>query len=188
MKKIFSVLPLLLIIILSGCSNSAGNDFSLIASGENYKLYAYSNSDGINSDYNYLIFDNNGDKIDSGYYESTAPEFYSFDNGILRLSVNAGTFAKETTYYNLETSLISENYENVYYDDGEISVYINYVDNSAYIYAKKIFDSDYLLKEKLNTGGIMITDFHVSVNGKVITVEHTKGENYENIVETFRLS
>ncbi len=190
MKKFVSVLSIVfaLILVLYGCSNSTDNNFSLVKSEKNYKLYAFSNSDGIESDYNYFIFNNNGDKIDSGYYESAAPQFHNFDNGVLKISVNAGTFANETTYYNLETSLVSDNYENVYYDDGEITVYINYVDDSAYIFAKEIFNSNYLLKEKLDTGGVMITDFNVSINDKKITVEHTKGKNYNNIIETFNLS
>lgn len=57
---------------------------------------------------------------------------------------------------------ISEEYSGVYFDNGELVVYVDYSDDNAYIYVKNIFD-------------------------KEITVEHAKGENYDTIVETFNL-
>lgn len=188
MKKAICFTLILISLFLAGCSNEKTGSLTLTASETGWELYSYSDNDNVASDYTYLIFNTNNEKIDSGYFESAEPEFKSFDNGILSVSISAGTFADQTTYYDLETSAVSDTYENVFYDNGEITIFINYDNSNADLYAKQIFGSEYLLSETLDTDGIMTTDFNVSVDGEKITVEHPKGENYENVVETFYLS
>lgn len=189
MKKSFILLSLVIAFILTGCSNNTKNDYRIIEQSNNFKLYAYENNDGIYSDYVYFIYNNDGKKIASAYYETRQPAFHTFDNGVLRISINAGTNVALRTYYDLETSAVSEDYQGVYYDDGEIVIYIHYDESDTYICAKEIFGSDFLLKEKLDTGDTFITGFEVDFSDGVVTVEHPKGEQYDDtIVETFELN
>ena len=189
MKKSFILLSLVIAFILAGCSDSSKNDYKMIEQSNNFKLYAYENDDEIYSDYVCFIFNNAGKKIASSYYETKQPDLHTFDNGVLRVFINAGTSAGLSTYYNLETSAVSETYQCVYYDDGEIVIYIHYDESDTYICAKEIFGSDFLLKEKLDTGNTFITGFEVDFSDGVVTVEHPKGEQYDDtIVETFELN
>lgn len=183
--KLFFVCSLLLI---SGCQTDS--NYTLIEDDNDYQVYAYADSDGILSDYTYFIFNDNGDKIDSGYNQSREPIFQKFDNHVLKRLISAGTNVNFTTYYDLSRSLISDEYENVYYDDGELVVYIHYdnQNDSTYVTAKKIFDSDFLLNEKLDLDGIFTTDYHVEVKDNRVTVQHVKGPHYDDVVETFELS
>ncbi len=187
MKKIL-FLALALVLILTGCSNGVENNYKQIEQSKNFSLFAYEDTDGVLSDFVYFIYNNKGDKIESAYYETRKPEFRVFDNGILKVFVSLGTNAGVSTYYNLETSVASDTYQNVYYDDGEIVIYIDYSDSDIYLCAKKIFGSNFLLKEKLDMDGITTTVFEVSYSNGLVKVEHAKGKKYDTIVETFELN
>jgi len=187
MKKAL-FLALSLVLILTGCSNGVESKYKQIEQSKNFSLFAHEDTNGVLSDYLYFIYNNKGDKIASAYYGNREPKLSIFDNGILKVFVSGGTNAGVSTYYNLETSLASDTYENVYYDDGEIVIYIDYSDGNIYVCAKKIFGSDFLLKEKLDMGGISTTLFDVSYSNGLVKVEHAKGEKYDTIVETFELN
>lgn len=191
MKKRFLVLLLLPVFLLAGCAKSGG-DYVLLESSKNYKVYAWDDisywEDGYYSDFVYLVFNNAGEKIDSGYGEFSEPYFCQFDNDILKLEISAGSNAGTTTYYQLETSLISEAFQNVCYDDGEICAYVTYAGTTAYICVQELFSSDFLLKEELDMGGIMATVFTASLDGDTLSVEHVRGENFQDVTETFQLN
>ena len=191
MKKQLTVVILLTIILLAftGCTYSHINNMSLLEEDNNYKIYGYLDKNDILTDYFYIIFNNDGEKIDSGHCERVNPNFQKFDNDVLKLSKSFGSNAKFVTYYDLSKSIVSEEYQNIIYDDGELVIYIYYIDGEigTHIVTKNIFDSKILLDEELDMGGIMSTDFKVNIEGKIITVEHVKGQNCETIVETFEL-
>lgn len=174
-------------LLFTACSGNNNCAYSLIDSSDNYELYAYTDKNDVLSDYIFFVFNNNGDKIKSGYFEAGEPRFTEFDNDILKVSTGAGTNAQIVTYYDLSSSLVSSEYQNVYYDDGDLVVYIDYDKDKTFITAQKIFNSEVLLREELDMGGIFATNFDVSVKDETITVEHIKGENYETITETFKL-
>ncbi len=157
MKKTLLFVNIFFVIILffTSCSNPAdSSNYSLIHSSNHYQVFAY-NDKNILSDYTYFIFNNKGDKIDSGYYKDNEPKFEEFQNGITKITINYGTNSELVKYYDLTNSRISEEYSGVYFDNGELVIYIDYIDDDTYLYAKNIFDSDLLLKEKLDMDGIM---------------------------------
>ena len=181
--KRFSFLIVFCLIFLVGCSQD-NNKYTLLEENDNYELYAYENDD-ILSDYVYFVFNHDGEKIDSGYYEVGEPRFKRFENDVLKVSTGSGTNVAFITYYDLNQSLISDEYQNVYYEDGNLIAYITYQEGDTYLCVKHIFDDQLLLKEKLQIKDIMTTDYQITIKDNVVTVEHAKDSSYETIVETF---
>ena len=188
MKKILSmsVLSLSLLMIFASCSDSGLNNMSLISNFTNYKIYEYK-YDESSSDYVFFIFDNNGKRLDAGYCQSHEPSIEKVDNNIIEYSLGFGTNAKEYKYYEINKGLVSQTYQNVYYRQNDTIAYIDYVNNSTYVCYKKVFETQDILKQKLDMGGITSTEYNISIDDNKLCVTHPKGKEYKEITEKFAL-
>ena len=186
MRKI-SILLAVLLLCLCGCSKSEKGNYNIVEQNKNYEVYAYSKGDDPLSDFVYIVFNRNGEKIDSKYLELGEPRFKELEDSILKVGYGTGTNSEIVTYYDLANSLISKEYQNVCYDDGEKVAYITYGDGDTFICVSDTFGNEPILKEVLNMGGIMTTEFKVDIKDGKITVEHAQGKDYKTIVESFDL-
>ena len=96
MKK-FSAFIIICFILLVGCKQD-NNHYSLLEENEYYELYGYDKND-ILSDYVYFIFNDDGEKIDSGYLEVGEPRFEKISDDIVKISTGSGTNVAFITYY-----------------------------------------------------------------------------------------
>lgn len=185
-KKLIIVCTIILIFLFSGCGKNT-EEFVTLSDEKNYTVNAYNMGYAV-SDYVYVIRDNSGSKLDSGYLEQSEPHFEYINNNILKFYYSYGTNATISRFYDLQNSLISEEYQEVCYSDENYVIYPSFNENGkTYINVCKLFDSKTIVEKELDTDGVFITTFDVKVDNNVVTVKHAKGVNNETIVETFNL-
>lgn len=188
MKKLIhiTISLILFFLMLTGCHNNTEN-LSLISKGNNYIVYEYQYNE-ITCDYMFVVFDDNGNRIDSAVVENHEPTFNYLDATLLAYELSFGTNAIEYKFYDIEKSIVSETYQNIYYQKDNQIAFIEYENDKTYICYKELFEKDNILKEELDMDGIMSTEFEIVVNDDFISVTHSKGESYDEITENFSLN
>ena len=199
MKRILIVISILILII--GCTSCSSEpqssdlspsenymeNITQIEKNKNFEVNAVCKND-ILSNYSFVVYDNNGNKIDSGNLEHIEPKFTYLNETVAKKTISYGTTnANEVTYYDLKKSVASPVYTDVYCDNSDIVICIKSVNDSSYLLVQSIFSGETLLKQDIDTGDVFVTDFDVNINGDVIKVNHSKGVDYTTVTDTFYL-
>lgn len=138
------VVCFLLVVFLAGCSCSKESTWE---TGANYEVFNTGSTE--KKEFQYQVFDNQHNTIDSDNTEDKEPIFYVNDR-FLRLSLNYGTGATFYRYYDVSNGQVSEMYQTIlsdrFTDDGILVVYLTHEDDTVVVAIQDAFDENVLYK------------------------------------------
>lgn len=155
MKKIFQILIVIMLVVMTGCSiDNQKNvqqsplyfgkldidfqefkNYEILDKGENFVLYQYIQTEPYNKYYWYNIYNENKNIVLNGGMEWKEPQIIEQDN-IVSVTINSGTLADKSIYYNTKTGIVSQEYNNVLAKNGSL---ICFFENNSLIITD-IFD------------------------------------------------
>jgi hypothetical protein len=163
--------------------------YKAIKENKNYKIYE--DKSGFN--YSYTVFNNEGEILDSGF--NTSGIKFAFNNKLLELQIDAGTYATIYRYYDLVNSRVSKYYVTPLGIGGE---YVAYFKNTTtenkdniFLVIQNIFDKNIYYKEikrdfsSMVLGGETPTEF--INNNTQIKISYPISPNDEIVTETINL-
>lgn len=117
-------------------------DFEIQDKGNHYVVYRYDQDEPFNKYFWFNIFDNNRNIVLNGGTEWKEPEITEVDN-IVSVTLNFGTLANISRYYDTQNNILSDEYNNVLAQNGSL---ICFFDKSSIIITNA-FDNDEFYKE-----------------------------------------
>ena len=187
MKYIAFVLILLL--LFPGCVSSSMNDShsilnesTPIESGNNYEIYDISKY--AQPFYQYFVFDNKREIMDSGILEQSYPNFKSRD-GILEIHIGYGTGVWQCRYYDANKKLVSVWFNQPHAFSNNLVVYAeprwNDGDRTDFIVVRDIFHEDayYSEFERPLKTSVPIVDAVFINDGSQLKVTYLTGNDYD---------
>lgn len=140
----------------------------------------FKDSDGT---YSYTVTDYNGLTLAS-VNKSEYPherQFVSTDVFGMSVQTGAGLSARQTTYYDLKNSKVSETFHSVLEAQSGYVIYADYIDEKQYIVVQNIFDkSEYYKAYELSDASYVAADFTADckLNGNgCAVITYPSGEN-----------
>ncbi len=193
MKNLFCLLLIIVIIALCGCSEAKMNEENtesvsqteissyvseIIAESDYYKVI-------YNGDftYSYEIRDKSGNIILSDNSEKRTPHIDMLNENTVKLWIQRGTglSTRFTTYCNIETGTVSDEFLYVLNEFGENIVFVQYRENEHYVIIQNIFDKNEFYKEfRISDASPIadaITKAELSEDGKILTITYHTGED-----------
>ena len=193
MKKIFCLLLILTIVVLSGCSVSKQDEettevvsqtetssyTSVIIDESDYYKVIY-NGDFT---YSYEIRDKSGNILLSDNSEKEEPHIAMLNDDTVKLMIQRGTglATQFTTYCNIEQGTVSDEFSYVLTEFDKNTVYVQYRDNVHYIIIQNTFDKNEFYQESKISDASPIADAftnaEISEDDKILTVTYHTGED-----------
>lgn len=160
----------------------------VIEETKNYKVVASENEKS--REYQYLIFDNDGDVIYEGSHYKT-PNLSYLSNNIVQSHTGGGNIS-QYQFFDIEKGLVSQIYENPgLIDDGKI-VYMVFENNKIKLIVRDLFDKSKLYKEYERDFSPVAAAYNDLIKAEFIDsnklqVTYLSGENFIEVTEILDL-
>ncbi|MBE6754815.1 MAG: hypothetical protein E7559_10795 [Ruminococcaceae bacterium] len=178
---IIFIVVLLLVLVGCCCSNETAWE-----AGTNFEV---SNAGSIESkEFQYQVFDNQHNIIDSGCTDNIEPIFYA-NNGFLRLSLDYGSGATEYRYYDVSKGLVSELYRAILSDritnDGILVAYLTHEDDTVVVAIQDAFDEKAFYKTIKGEFPIIFSPSTQAefISDNQLRLTYLTGEDYDEKIE-----
>ena len=164
------------------CSQSESDNKKLFQKGDNYEIFEISMQD--EKAYEYTIYDNNKNVMDTGKTINRPSEISPVRNNVIKNYQLLGMSAYQTRYYDVANKKTSPWYPSAVAETTEKVAYLDYTVGTTKVYVKDIFDDNSQVKEysvgQLSADEI-VTDAKFD-NGKLVLVYEKVGTTEQKTI------
>lgn len=191
MKKRFIIVVIILIGVLTGCANNSEITPKLIPPQLSHILEINKYYDEYYEikrlgdwEYQYIIFDKNHEVIDSDVIDRQ-PRI-SMTHGLVKVCIGVGTGVRMCKYYDPNSMLISEWFENPIKESDTMVVYLDFIDDVYHLVVQDIFGKQKYFKgfaREFSHDVYPVTNVDFLYNGKQMRFTYKTGDDEKEVTE-----